>query len=57
MKTAKTKEVVGCMMIAQSKPPHARSLEGTALLVRSTHSYHFATKKTGAAPSSASGHR
>jgi hypothetical protein len=31
------------MTIAQAKHPHPRRLEGTALLVRSTHSYRFAT--------------
>jgi hypothetical protein len=42
------------MMIAESKLPHPRRLEGLALL-GSTHSYHFvATKKNaGADPSSA----
>ena len=47
-------------MIDEAKPPHPAPLEGTALyeegnalLVRSTYSYHFVTKKTGAAPSSA----
>ena len=31
------------MTIAQAEHPHPRRLEGTALLVRSTHSYRFAT--------------
>jgi hypothetical protein len=31
------------MTIAQAKHPHPRRLEGAALLVRSTHSYRFAT--------------
>ena len=42
MKTGIAKEVVEGMMIGQTKHPHPRQLEGTAL-VRSTHSYHFAT--------------
>jgi hypothetical protein len=38
------------MMIAETKPPHPRRLEGQALL-DSTQSYHFfATTKTGVAP-------
>jgi hypothetical protein len=42
-------------MIAQTKPPHPRWLEGHAL-VGSTQSYHFATtKKAGAAPSAGNG--
>jgi hypothetical protein len=50
------------MMIDETKPPYPRPLEGRALfvgvraLLGSTHSYHFSTKKTGAALSSA-GHR
>ena len=47
------------MMIDETKHPYPRPLEGTTFydegtaLLSSTHSYHFPTKKTGAALSSA----